>query len=344
MRVPKPTRLPSGNYRVQITIDGKRISITSPDPLDAMAQAAALREIKRTPTAITLGRCLDDYIELKEPVLSPSTVKAYRSYRKYRFQNYMDKKLSTLDRKTLQKMVSEEAGTVSPKTLKNAWGLVSAALSSQGMDASGVALPAVPAAERPWLTAEEILVFLDKVKGEPCEIPALLALCSLRRSEIAALTWDDIDLKNNIINVRKALVEGEGGFVEKKTNKTKGSTRKVPIIIPQLRDALMAVPEKKGRIITKHPNTIYQQVNKVCEEAGLPKVGCHGLRHSFASLSWMLQIPYLEVMKLGGWTNPGTLQRIYTHLSQGQMNEATEKLSDFFRTRNAHRAEKPPIK
>lgn len=332
MRVPKAVQLPSGSYRCQVTVDGKRISVTSPDPLDAIAKAIALRDgKKRTPGAMTLGRCIDEFISLREPVLSPSTVKAYRSYRKYRFQAHMDTKLSALDHRTLQRMVSEEAKTVSPKTLKNAWALVGASLKEYGVDTSGIVLPAVPVAERPWLTAEEVLVFCDKVRGEPCEIPALLALCSLRRSEIAALTWDDIDLKNNIINVRKSLVEGEDGFVLKKTNKTKGSTRKVPIIIPQLRDALAAVPEKKGRIITKHPNVIYQQVNRVCEKAGLPRCGIHGLRHSFASLCHFLSIPPLECSRIAGWEDLRTMYKIYTHISDRQMNDATEKLTSFFK-------------
>ena len=281
MKIPVPKQLPSGSWRVQIMIDGKRVSFTADNP--AAAIALAMRENKKTPQGVTLGECIDEYIQLRSSVLSPSTLMAYNSYRSHRFQPYMTRKLSDIDRRTLQRMVNDEAQTVSPKTVKNAWGLVSAALGEYDISTSGINLPAVPRRERPYLTATEILQFCKAVHGEPCEIPALLALCSLRRSEIYALTWDDVDLRNNIIFVRRATVKGEDGFVTKETTKTETSTRVVPIIVPQLADALKAQKPKCGRVVSGYPNTLYNQINRVCADAGLPCVGVHGLRHSFAS-------------------------------------------------------------
>jgi len=331
-KYPTPVELPSGSWRCQVSVDGKRVSVTAPSPQEAISRALLLRDkgITKSPTERTLGAVVDEYIDLREQVLSPATVKAYRSYRANRFQRYMDRRISTLDRRTLQRMVSEEATQVSPKTVKNAWGLLTAALQEYGVDTDGINLPTVPAAVRPWLTAEEILMFCKVVKGEPCEIPALLALCSLRRSEIAGLTWDDIDLVREIIHVRRSVVVGETGLVEKKTNKTKSSTRDVPILIPQLADALRAVPEKSGRVVTTHPNTIYNQVNRLCEKHGLPKPGVHGLRHSYASLTHYLHIPPEEAARMGGWQDLNTMNKIYMHLSAGQMTRAAETFRSFF--------------
>ena len=331
-RYPTPVELPSGSWRCQVTVDGRRVSVTAPTPQEAISQALLLRDkgITKSPTERTLGAVVDEYIDLREQVLSPATVKAYRSYRENRFQRYMDRKISTLDRRTLQRMVSEEAREVGPKTVKNAWGLLTAALQEYGVDTDGINLPAVPAAVRPWLTAEEILEFCHIVKGEPCEIPALLALCSLRRSEVAGLTWEDIDLVREIIHVRRSVVIGETGLVEKQTNKTRSSTRDVPILIPQLADALRAVPEKSGRVVTTHPNTIYNQVNRLCAKHGLPKPGVHGLRHSYASLTHYLHIPPEESARMGGWQDLNTMTKIYMHLSQGQMTRAAETFRSFF--------------
>lgn len=329
-KFPKPVELPSGSWRCQVSIDGKRRSVTAESPMDAVAAALALRDGKeKNPGRRTLGVVIDEYISNRSAVLSPSTLKAYRSYREHRFQAYMGKRLDDLDRRTLQRMVNDEARVVSPKTVRNAWGLVAASLKDYGVD-TAINLPAVPPAERPWLTADEVLLFCSAVRGQTCEIPALLALCSLRRSEIAALEWNDIDLKAGTINVRRSYVEGSDGFVEKKTNKTASSTRVVPIIIPQLSEALRRVKDKAGKLTYGHPNTIYTQVNKVCRDAGLPAVGIHGLRHSFASLCHYLGIPEMECARMGGWSDLGTMRKIYTHLSDKQITDSAERLQGFF--------------
>ena len=328
MKIPTPKQLPSGSWRVQISKDGKRHSFTAENP--AAAIALALEGNKKAPQSVTLGACIDEYIQLRSSVLSPSTLMAYNSYRSHRFQPYMNRKVAEIDRRTLQRMVNDESRQVSAKTVKNAWALVSASLAEYGVDTAGINLPQVPRRERPYLTGAEILKFCEAVMGEPCEIPALLALCSLRRSEIYALDWSDVDLKHNTIFVRRATVKGEAGFVTKETTKTETSTRVVPIIIPQLADALERGEAKSGRVVSGHPNTLYHQIKRVCAKHGLPDVSPHSLRHSFASLSYELGINELETMKMGGWRDLGTMRKIYTHLSERQLSDAAERLTGFF--------------
>lgn len=333
-RYPKPVKLPSGSYRCQVMKDGKRYSFTADDPATAIMQAVEFRDgaYKKTPRGMTLEACIEEYILFREAVLSPSTITAYRSYLSHRFQPYMNRNIEDLDSRVLQKMVNEESRSVSPKTVKNAFGLITAALGEYNISTSGVNLPQIPHHERPWLTADEVLIFCKAVRGEPCEIPALLALCSLRRSEIVALEWRDVDLKAETIRVRRSVVKGEDGFVTKDTNKTDSSTRTVPIIIPQLTAALKAQKAKSGRIVHGYPNSMYSQINAVCRRAGLPEVGVHGLRHSFASLCHYLGIPEMECAKMGGWSDLGTMRKIYTHISEGQMTDAAAKLISHFKT------------
>ena len=330
-KYPKPIELPSGSWRCQVTVDGVRRSVTADSPQEAISRALLLRDrgITKSPAERTLGAVVDEYIESRESVLSPSTLKAYRSYRRTRFSSYMDRKISDLDRRTLQRMVNEEARKLKPKSLKNAYALISSALKDYDVD-TAVNLPQIPAAERPWLTADEVLRFCRVVRGESCEIPALLALCSLRLSEIAALTWEDVDLETGIIRVRRSVVAGDFGLVEKHTNKTASSTRTVPILMPQLADALKAVSPKEGRVVSIHPNTLRKQVNRICERERLPLVGAHGLRHSFASLCHYLRVPELEAAKIGGWSDLSTMRKIYTHLSQDQLTDTAAALSRFF--------------
>jgi len=331
-RYPKPVELPSGSWRCQIRVDGKRVSVTADSPQEAISRAVALRDgqTKKRPQNLTLGAVIDEYIQLREPVLSPSTIVAYKSYRNHLFQNYMGRDIRTLDRRQLQRMVSDEARVRSAKTIKNGFGLVSAALKEYQITVEGINLPQIPHKERPWLTADEVLVFCDIVKGKPCEIAALLALCSLRRSEVFALDWKDVDLKAGTVTVRRSVVKGEDGFVIKDTNKTDSSTRVVPIIIPQLIDALKAQKDKSGLVCKANPNTLYRQINKLCEATGLPQVGVHGLRHSFASLCHHIGIPEMECAKMGGWSDLSTMRKIYTHLSKDQLDDAADQLRRFF--------------
>lgn len=332
MRYPKAVRLPSGSYRCQVMVNGKRHSVTAETPMDAISRAVALRDgqIKKDPQNLTLGAVVDEYIRLREAVLSPSTIVAYKSYRSHLFQNYMGRDIRNLDRRQLQRMVNDAASVRSAKTVKNAFGLISAALKEYQIDTAGINLPQIPHKERPWLTAEEVLIFCDMVKGRPCEIPALLALCSLRRSEIYALDWKDVDLKAGTVTVRRSMVKGEDGFVMKATNKTDSSTRIVPIIIPQLITAMKAQKAVSGPVCTGNPNTLYKQINALCRKAELPEVGVHGLRHSFASLCHHIGIPEMECARMGGWSDLGTMRKIYTHLSADQLDDAADQLRRFF--------------
>lgn len=101
-------------------------------------------------------------------------------------------------------------------------------------------------------------------------------------------------------------------LVQKKENKNSTSTRNIPIMIDELYDALSAAPEKSGFVATCHPNTIYRQVNKICEKNGLPNVAVHGLRHSFASLAYHLGARSVSQWKLeDGRTIKRCIKSIY---------------------------------
>ena len=86
---------------------------------------------------------------------------------------------------------------------------------------------------------EEIPQFVEAASKTKYAVPLLLALSSLRISEISALRWSDIPKDCSVVNVRGAEVLDENNkWVSKTQNKTTKSTRTVPILIPELRDAI----------------------------------------------------------------------------------------------------------
>ncbi len=125
------------------------------------------------------------------------------------------------------------------------------------------------------------------------------------------------------------VVNDEGELVEKATNKTKSSQRTVHIVIPRL-ETLMREHTDSGLLITVHPHTIRKQINAICEKNGLPLVGVHGLRHSFASLAYHLGWSEMTVMQEGGWSNTQTVHNIYTHLAAQDKNDDIDRMKAFY--------------
>lgn len=342
MKVPEPRQLPSGNWFIQMRLGGESVPVTEPTRARCIktaqlykAEYLAGREVKKKklPPApeMTLRELLDSYIKKYKPVLSPATVRGYCMIRDHRFQSVMDKRLR--DVADWQKVINEETEKCKAKTLKNAWSLVRAALVDVKQPAPAVTLPQPVSNERPFLTAEEIRRFVAAVHGSSFEIPILLGLHGLRRSEIAALTWDRVDLKAGVIRVEGAVVLDESGkYVSKQSNKTPASRRPVPIMIPELRSALEAVSEsdREGKVVRCHIASIYRAVNAICEREGLPKVGAHGLRHSFASLGHFVSVPEVEMQILGGWKSAQTMRKIYTHVQQAGLLRAQNAMAEFY--------------
>ena len=336
MKIPKIIRLPSGNYFCRLRINGVSIPITTETEAECeliatMTKAELLAgktHVKRTPKETTLREAMTKYVHEYRHELSPSTYDRYLVYIDCRFKNYIDKKLPEIK---WQRMIDDELKLVSEKTVLNAWGLVRPALKFVGYPVPKVKLAAVPVKDIAFLQPEEIKPFCDAVKGRSYEIAALLELHGLRLSEMKALTWDDIDLKRNVINVRGAYVRGHDGFVDKQTNKNKTSTRPVPIMIPQLTKALTAVKNKQGKVVNISGAVLLKDVKRACKYAKVTEVTNHGLRHSFASLCFYLKIPTEQIQKWGGWGNDSTLKKIYIHLAASAESEHKSAFTDFFK-------------
>ena len=330
IKVPKP-RQRGKRWYLELRKEG--VTVIEDTEAEAIAKAQAIRagfiEAEKKPKAVTLETAIDNYINSRRNVLSPSTLAGYNTVKKNRFKSVMNKPISEVS--DWQQVINEEALECSPKTLKNAWGLISPALKNAGLTLPKVTLPQVAPKEPVYLSPEQIKTFVAVLKGTPVEIAALLGLHSLRRSEIAALDWSNVDLEKRTIKVAGSVVPGENWtLVEKPTNKNRTSTRTIPIMIPELYDALKAVKDKTGKVVTCYISTVYERVNKVCEDNGLPKLGVHGLRHSFASLAYHVRMSEQAAMQIGGWSDYATMRKIYTHLSAQDVKQAENAMSDFY--------------
>ena len=333
IKVPKPRQLKSGSWNIQLREEGQ--SVTEATAALCIAKATAIRagflEAKAKVEAITLTKAIDRYIEQKDAVLSPSTVRGYRGYQNNRFKDLMSMDVSKITPAVAQAAVNAETKIKSPKTVHNAWAFVNTVIESVTGQRLDITTAQVVSDERPWLMPTQITEFCKLIVGQPCEIGALLALSSLRRSEIMALTWENVDLVNRVVHVRGAMVyDKDNKLVVKKQNKNKTSRRDVPIMMNQLFSALKAVEDKTGRVVGVAPNTLRNQINRVCQANNLPEVGVHGLRHSFASLSAYLRIPEPIAMEIGGWADSKTMRKIYTHVSKLDIKNSQNDMAKFY--------------
>lgn len=337
LNIPKVIRLPSGSYSTKVMIDGVRHTITRDTPEECAAEAAAIKykaieaKKKTKSKALPLSSAIDAYIEARTDSLSPATIYAYERYKANCFQSMMGVDIHTATDEMWQAAIKRESRGKSPKYVANAWGLVRASILEATGSTPRVNLPAKEKNKRPYLDPDQIKIFVEAVKGDPVEIAALLALSSLRRSELKALTWDCVNLEKKTITVKGAMVYAgkENGMVHKKQNKTATSNRIVPII-PPLEEALRAADRISEYVVPQGGTFLFERINAVCSKSGLPKVGVHGLRHSFASLAYHLQIPEKIAMEIGGWSDDGTMRKIYTHLAQKDIAERAKDFSNFF--------------
>lgn len=341
VKIPTARQLPSGNWFVQLRLNGESISITEPTEREAIARAMAIKDGIITHRKIpnsdrTLSEAIDLWIADNEHRLSPSTIRGYTTCQRNGFRTLMRTRCGDITDKKIAAAINQECRNFSSKTVVNRWRFISQVLEWATGQRFTPNLPQVVVEPSEFLDQEELNVFLDYIHGKPVEITALLAISSLRRSEIAALNWDDgdIDLKHRWIHVRGSVVpDRDHKLVEKKTNKNSTSRRDVPIIDP-LFDALSAVESKTGKVVPQHPATMLTRINKACREAGVPEVGCHGLRHSFASLCHILNVPPQVAMEIGGWSDRATMDRIYTHVSRRTKDSYANAFTDHFKNRS----------
>lgn len=336
MKVPTPRQLPSGSWFIQMRLGGQSVPVTAETRSECITRAQLIKAEHKAGKRITsasghtIGDLVDDYIASRKNILSPTTLAAYASVRDTRFKSLM--KMQYKDVKSWQKLVNEEAKLCSPKSLKNAWSLVRASIAYAQLEVPTVTLPQIQSKPHEYLTPDQITVFVEGMRGKSHETAALLGLHGLRKSEIFGLTWDNVDLERKSITIDGALVRVDGEYVYKQENKNRSSKRTIPILIDRLYELLQAQENKTGFVITSYPELLFKQVNTVCKNNNLPKIGVHGLRHSFASLAYHLGVPERIAMQMGGWSDMGTMHRIYTHIAQRDVDNYADELRTFFKT------------
>ena len=183
-------------WRCQVMVQGRRISVVDDDPEVAHTKALAIKngivQEAKAPAAMTVGEAIDQYIESKDSVLSPSTVAGYKRIRKNALQELMPLRLPALTQEAVQRAVNKMAREKSPKSVANAHGLLSAALEMYYPDFRlRTTLPQKRRYEISIPSDSDITAIIAEAEGTKNELPILLAIwLGLRMSEILGLKWE----------------------------------------------------------------------------------------------------------------------------------------------------------
>lgn len=312
----KIEKLNTNSYRVRKMYKGKQYSLVfdhKPTQKEvAIELAEAMTVIKDVACSLTVTGAIDKYIENGKNILAPSTIKGYRSCQRNMPEELANTELIEIDNDLLQKYVSQILEKHSVKYCKNIMGLVRGVLASYRPNfVFKVKYPTVTKTDQNEAympTSEDVSKIIKAAEGTEFEIPLMLAAsCGLRRGEICALTIDDLS-DDNYLTINKDMVQDEHNNWIVKPPKTKTSVRKLyvqPFIADKIRE--------KGYIYKGYPNSIYDWLQNAQNKLGIPNFTLHKLRHFFCSSLSAANIDEATILKLGGWSDPSVMKRVYRH-------------------------------
>lgn len=331
----KATQLPSGSWRVRVydKETGKRISFTSKQPgkagkaeAELMAREYELGKRRKQLTGKTVGECIDEYIDLKENILSPTTVAEYRRCRRNELADLCGIQLQDITQTAIQQLVNKLALNHKPKTIRNAHGLLVSVLAVYAPDFRvRTTLPKVQKTIKQLPPVEDVL---RVIVGSSVELPCLLAIwCSLRMSEVRGLKRSDI--RDGIMTVRSTKVRVNREDVVKGSTKTIESTRRIALP-DRIIELIAAIPPEQEYLVPMTAKMIYSRFTGLLKRNGLDHMSFHDLRHMNASVMLALGIPDKYAMERGGWSTPSVMKSVYQHTFTAERQAADAKIDSYF--------------
>lgn len=329
-------KLPSGSWRVRVydytDANGKKhyesFTASTKKEAEAMAAQFAYKKDREEKSELNFKQAMDFYISMKEPVLSPATIRGYDNIRKSLLRDYeyfCRLNVSSIQKNDLQKIINDISGKKSPKTVRNYHGFIMATIKQQ-RDGFDVNLT-LPQKERPDLhipTDDEIKKLLKHIEGTTLEVPVLLAAFGLmRRGEICAASINDIE--GTRIHVKHSLVKGKDGKHHKKAPKTYSSDRYVEL--PQF---VIDKIKAQGYICKVQPHTLTIELQTALKRAGIKPFRFHDLRHYSCSIRSSLGIPTEYILKDGGWQTDYVMKNVYRHTLSDREKEFSDKAISHF--------------
>lgn len=366
--MPTAKKLPSGSWRCLVYSHTEKIwdankgawkdqrkyeSFTSDDPTLKGKAAAELmaaqfkmekanlpkqRHKRENMLDKTVSQAIDKYIEVRNNVLSPTTIQDYRCIQQNAFPGLMNIKLRDLDEDTLDEAINSEYKRVSkkrcrnpkpisPKRVRNEWGLISAILNRYHKELEyEPTLLDSPDKQKELIPPQTVL---DILKGDYIELPALLAIwLSFTLSEIRGLTKSgSISADGQYLTINEVVVDVGRKAVRKELakNRYRNRTHRIPPYIQMLIDQVDG-----DELVTISGRAIYHRWVKLLKRNGLPHMTFHDLRHESASIMALLRVPDKYALERGGWKTDKVMKKVYTHTFSDERQKVDNIIDGYF--------------
>lgn len=365
--------LKDGTTNYQITVEGDRDPITGKRERKyktvkgTRKQATAemhqlIQEMKNGTTSawstLKVKDWLNSWLTLYCTNIAQSTRDGYEESIRNRLNPYIGEiPLNLLTNIEIQKWVNElNEKNLAPKTVKNVALILHKALDKavslrmiQYNPCNGTDLPTIPKYHAQVYSSKEINQALKYAKGTSTYLIALLGFSvGLRRGELLALTWSDIDFKNKIIHVNKSAYK-KNGIQQVKQPKTSAGIRTISVGDNVINDLKQAYTEYINRmnaqgllfshnnlVVCKddgtpyHEDSITQKWNRFTKKHNLKHIRFHDTRHSNATLLIANNVDPKTVQQRLGHSDIRTTLNIYTHCTKEMDANAAEKIDNIF--------------
>ena len=329
-------------------------------------EAPAPKHIKSAPKEVatlvqrfTVAEWLRTWFELySKPNLRETTQEQYTNFlEKHLIPNIGDIPLEKLTSLRIQKLYqdlrasgrvvqNQKAGPgLSAKTVRNIHMLLHSALDQAVKEdlikknpTDGCSAPKPEKKEMRVIQPEQIGNYLQAAAERNVLPMFYLELTSgLRRGELLALLWTDLDVEKHTISVNKS-VRCRQGELKVSTPKTRHSIRTV--VIPQQAVELLIQEHDRhpdnpymfpspvtGNMY--HPDTAGRIHKRILEDCGMEHVRFHDLRHTFATLALQNGVDIKTLSSMLGHYSSGFTLDTYTHVTDKMQQEAAEKMGNF---------------
>jgi integrase len=324
-------------------------------------QANIERGLHVAKRADTVETYLRYWLQIHRTQIKYSTYVSYSGHLKLVYAHIGKIKLQKLQTDQIQAMYADLAGYIEPNTICLLHRIIKtafkAAVKWKMLAANPCQAAEPPQAEKhnsSVLTPDQCLTLLATAKSSNMECFVTLALgLAMRRGELLALRWADIDIEKQIVHVDRTasyLVDETTGkhaytVTSPKTASGRRSIQIPAFIIPILKShkvqqttARLKAGEWEDKDLVfpgLHGNTISLgslrlRFKKLLEAAGLPDIRIHDLRHSSATLLLSMGVPAKVVSEILGHSSIQITMDIYGHVLPTMQEDAMGKMDRFF--------------
>lgn len=200
-------------------------------------------------------------------------------------------------------------------------------------------IPKIQKQEMKILHPEDMQAYLREADRRGVLPMFYLELVSgLRKGELVALLWDDLDIERKTISVSKQTSRNEEGKPITTRPKTENSIRRISI--PQAAVELLVQEHfkhptnpylfpscKTGGMY--HPDSVVTLHKRILKSAGLEHIRFHDLRHTFATMALQNGVDVKTVSTMLCHYDAGFTLRTYTHATRQMQEQAAEKMGSF---------------